>query len=95
MTEVSIRDLRNNLTRYLRRVECGERITVTRRGKPVATIQAEVEAENESDADAALWRMVREGKLIWSGGKFEGPKKRIALRGEGPTMSEMILEDRR
>jgi len=93
MTEVSIRDLRNNLTRYLRRVECGERVTVTRRGKPIATIQAE--AKTEGDADAALWKMVREGKLIWSGQKFEGPKKRIALRGEGPTMSEMILEDRR
>ena len=92
MTEVSIRDLRNNLTRYLRRVECGERVTVTRRGKPIATIQPETQAE--SDVDAALWKMVREGKASWRGGKPKFDMPTIRLKGEGPTASEMIIEDR-
>lgn len=92
MTEVSVRELRNNLSEYLRRVERGEVVAVTRRGKRIATLKPE--DESGSDVDAALWRMVREGKASWSGGKpkFAGP--RIRLRGEGPTASEMILEDR-
>lgn len=92
MTEVSVRELRNNLTGYLRRIEQGERVTVTRRGKPVATLQPI--AKPDSDVDAALWQMVREGKASWSGKKFEPPKRTFKLKGEGPTLSEMIIEDR-
>ena len=92
MAEVSIRELRNNLTTYIRRSEQGERVTVTRWGKPVATI-API-AKLESDVDAALWNMVREGKASWSGKKFEPPKRTFKLKGEGPTLSEMIIEDR-
>lgn len=92
MAEVSVRELRNNLTRYLRRIERGERVTVTRRGKPVAVIEPCREAE--SDADAWLWRMVREGKASWSGKKFRPAMPTVKLKGEGPTISEMIIEDR-
>ena len=92
MTEVSVRELRNNLTRYLRRIEQGERVTVTRRGKPVATI--EPCSSQGNDLDAAIWQMVREGKASWSGRQFEPPKRTFKLKGEGPTLSEMIIEDR-
>ena len=80
------------MTRYIRRSEQGEQVTVTRRGKPVATI--EPIAKRGSDADAALWTMVREGKASWSGKKFEPPKRTFKLKGKGPTLSEMIIEDR-
>ena len=92
MTEVSVRELRNNLTQYLRRIEQGERVTVTRRGKAVATL--EPVAQPVSDVDAPLWKMVREGKASWSGGKPEFAEPRIRMRGKGPTLSEMIIEDR-
>ena len=35
---VGVRELRQNLTRYLRRVARGERLEVTERGKPVAML---------------------------------------------------------
>ena len=35
---VGIRELKNNASRIIERVEAGETITVTRRGKPVATM---------------------------------------------------------
>jgi len=92
MTEVSVRELRNNLTQYLRRIEQGERVIVTRRGKPIATIEP-CPARND-DLEAAIWRMVREGKASWSGKKFTPAMPRFGLRGEGPTLSEMIIEDR-
>ncbi|HEU5309019.1 MAG TPA: type II toxin-antitoxin system prevent-host-death family antitoxin [Acidimicrobiia bacterium] len=38
MTEVSVRELRNHGGDVLDRVEAGERLTVTRNGKPVAEL---------------------------------------------------------
>ena len=38
--QVSVRELKNQTTRILRRVEAGERITVTKRGRPVAVIES-------------------------------------------------------
>jgi prevent-host-death family protein len=91
MAEVSIRELRNNLTRYIRRLESGERFTVTRRGKVVGRLEP---ATHESDEDAWLWKMVREGKASWSGKKFRPGAPTVRLKGKGPTASEMIIEDR-
>jgi prevent-host-death family protein len=92
MTNVSARELRNNLSQYLRRLEKGERFTVTRRGKVLGTM--EPVQKSQSEIDAALWKMVREGKASWSGERFEPPATRVKLIGEGPTLSEMIIEDR-
>ncbi len=38
MEHVSVRDLRQHLSRYLRRVEGGERLVVTERRRPVALL---------------------------------------------------------
>jgi prevent-host-death family protein len=38
MTEIPARDLRNDVSAILRRVERGERLTVTVSGRPVATM---------------------------------------------------------
>jgi prevent-host-death family protein len=38
MDHVSVRDLRNHIGDVLARVEAGERLTVTRNGKPVAEL---------------------------------------------------------
>ncbi len=38
MEHVSVRELRQHLSRYLRRVEQGERLVVTERRKPVALL---------------------------------------------------------
>ena len=91
MKTVSARELRENLAEYLRRLEKGERFTLTRRGKPVGRLEP---AEPESGADAWLWKMVREGKASWSGKKFNPAMPTVKLKGEGPTASEMIIEDR-
>lgn len=38
MESVSVRELRQHLSRYLRRVEAGERLVVTERRRPVAML---------------------------------------------------------
>ena len=93
MGEVSVRELKNRLSEHLRRLEDeGETLTVTRRGRPVAVITP-VEARGDRTA-RRLREFVTEGVIRWSGGKPKGLRKPIKLRGEGPSISEMILEDR-
>ena len=38
MTKVGVRELRNNLSKYLERVRGGEEVIVTDRGRPVARV---------------------------------------------------------
>lgn len=38
MTEIAARELRNQTAAVLRRVEAGERVTITSRGRPVAEL---------------------------------------------------------
>jgi prevent-host-death family protein len=103
MPNVSVRELKNRLAHYLRLSEQGQRITVTRRGKPVAVIsptvnngkqQPTTETQEERVRRKTL-ALVEKGVVSWSGEKPKLPTKRIKLRGKGPTVSEMILEDRR
>jgi prevent-host-death family protein len=54
---VGVAELRRNLSRYLRRVERGERLLITDRNKPVA------ELGPPPITGAALDRLVAEGRL--------------------------------
>lgn len=49
MEHVSVRDLRQHLSRYLRRVERGERLVVTERRRPVAMLGPLPENEDVLD----------------------------------------------
>jgi prevent-host-death family protein len=89
MHAVGIRELKANLSAYLRRVQAGQRVTVTDRGRAIAAL---VPAE---PAPALEWAhaMVAKGQARWTGGKPIGLKTRVRARGT-PT-SRMVLEDRR
>ena len=89
MTTVGVRDLKNRLSEYLRRVADGDRITVTDRGRPVAVITPpDAPADHE-----AVTRMVREGIASWGGGKPRGATRPARVRGK--PVSSTVLEDRR
>ena len=93
MVTVSVRELKNRLSEHLRRLEKdGGTITVTRRGKPVAVMMPV--ASPEDRISPGLRKLIADGVVEWSGGKPRGMDKPIKLRGKGPTMSEMVLEDR-
>jgi prevent-host-death family protein len=61
---VGVRELRQNLSVYLRRVKRGVSLEVTERGQPVARLMPLVEQMSERD------RLVAEGKLIAGGGRL-------------------------
>ena len=88
MIEVGVRDFKNGASGYLERVEAGEVITVTRRGKPVARVVP-------AQLSPAVARLVAEGKLSWSGGKPRLPFSRVRLSGPGPTAADYVSEGRR
>ena len=54
--EVGVRDLRDNLSRYLERARAGEEVVVTDHGRAVARIVA-------FDVERPIDRLVREGRV--------------------------------
>ena len=85
---VGVRELRQNLSRYLRRVEAGETLEVTEHGRPVAVL-APLPPANESIVD----RMIREGRARPAKGNLLDvePLPPIA---DGHTLSEILAEQR-
>ena len=89
METVGVRELKSNLSRYLKKVQLGEKIVVTDRKKEVAVI---LPCGKETDEDELL-QLIQRGLVHWSGGKPAGMPSRISLRGKN--VSEAVLEDRR
>lgn len=89
MPQVGVRELKNQLSRYLKMVQNGEEILVTERGRFVARI---VPAEMLS-LKQAMEPLLHEGLVQWSGGKPRGASRRPVIRGR--TLADIVIEDRR
>ena len=89
MISVGVRELKENLSRYLKRVKSGESILITDRKKELAIIVPyRIDREEEE-----ILNLVQRGIAHWNGGKPTGLASRIASRGR--SVSEAVLEDRR
>ena len=89
MASIGVRELKAQLSRQLKRVQRGGRLTITDRGKPIAVLSP---VEPQTNA-AWAWRMVAAGKAGWSGGKPRGLHPPVS--GRGTPTSQLIIEDRR
>jgi prevent-host-death family protein len=85
---VGIRELKNDASRIIERVEKGEAITITRRGKPIATIVS-------STISPGLARLIANGTVRPGNGKRRLRKPGVKLRGPGPTAADYVSEGRR
>lgn len=92
--EVSIRELKAHLSRYLRQVQAGEEIVVTSHGKTVGRLMGAPPRPADRQADA----IKRLNALPWvragDGEKIEVPPQRIASPPGKPLISELVLKDR-
>lgn len=89
MDTIGIRELKANLSRHLKRVRAGARLTVTEHGRSVATI-----SPIDQPVDVSWARqLVAEGKAVWGGGKPRGSLRPPRLAGTR-TVSDAVLEDR-
>lgn len=85
MLRIGIRELRQNASRYLQRVNAGETIEITERGQLIAVVSP------PSREMSARERLIAEGKLIPAKHPFEFPK-RVPLKPGQPTPSEILEE---
>jgi len=79
MISAGIRELKNNLSRYVREIEAGKRIAVTANGRVVAELVPPAPGRGETLSDIALADAVRRGwltpPLVGPGGAI--PRKPI------------------
>lgn len=94
--EVSIRELKTHLSRYLRRVRAGEELTVTLHGRPVARITStEAGPQTEDPKAAAMARLAAQGWIRpGAGERLKAPKRRIPTPAGEPLISELVARDR-
>lgn len=91
MTEltVGVRELKTQLSKYLRQVKAGRTVVITERGKTVGRlVPADMPVEEKMKA------MVKAGLVDWSGKRLPPMKPVARVRGN-KTVAEMLIEDRR
>lgn len=86
--QVSVRELKNNLSKYLKLVRQGEPVVVTSHRTPLVRLLPIPTVEN-----AGLGRLLRIDWIHWSGKKPRGGTVCPEIRGK--TLAESVLEDRR
>ena len=84
---VSVRELKSNLSRYLREVKQGKIIEVTRPRQLIARLCPAVEQKNGIEA------LMANRLVTWDGGKPKGGRVRPKISGKN--VAERVLEDRR
>ena len=88
-TSVGIRELKAQLSRYLRQVEAGDTVVITDRGKPVGQIVPVAQSVDEKMRD-----LVKRGVVAWNGQKLK-PVDPVPIKPGSPMVSDLLLEDRR
>ena len=92
MITAGVRDLKDNLSKYLKSVKNGVGILITEHGKPIARILPE--PQRKKSLEEQLAPLVADGLIHFQTTKLrktKGPS--IELKGK--TLSEMVIEDRR
>ncbi|WP_324716484.1 type II toxin-antitoxin system prevent-host-death family antitoxin [Carboxydochorda subterranea] len=87
MERVAIRQLRDGLTTFLRRVRAGESLLITDRNTPIAQLTP------VAPGHASLAGLVAQGWVDWGGGKPRGAARPARVR-EG-RVSDLVVEARR
>jgi len=87
---VSIRELRNDVSRIVRRARAGERLVITSNGVAVA----EIRPLEQRAAQRTIEEMIATGELIAPRSQSK-PRPATPIRFSGPMTSEDILEELR
>jgi len=88
LARVGVRELRQNLSVYLRRIEAGETLEVTEHGHPVARL-----TPLPPQRMGVLDRLIAEGKAFPGKGGNLADWEPIDI-GPGPTLSEVLQQMR-
>jgi len=83
--EVGVRELRNNLSRYLDRVRAGEEVVVTDRGHAIARVLP-------VDGERTIDRLIREGTITAATTPKRSRPEPVKVEG---MVSDLVVEQRR
>ena len=86
METIGIRELRQNASRYLRRVASGETIEITDRGHPVARLIPVLRSRVD--------QLVADGRMTAASGSVDDLPPPLPAKPDGPTLSEILREMR-
>jgi len=86
---VGVRELKTQLSKYLRQVKAGRTIIITEHGKAVGRI-----VPPEATVEEKLEAMRRAGLIEWSGKKLN-PMKPVAKVKDGYSVAQLLIDDRR
>ena len=86
---VGVRELKAQLSKYLRQVKAGRSFIVTEHGKAVGRLVPTAQSLEEK-----LSAMIDSGRADWNGRRPE-PLKPVARAKRGHSLAEMLIEDRR
>jgi prevent-host-death family protein len=85
---VGIRELKAQLSHYIRQVKSGTTLIITERGKPIGRIVA----VNPS-LDERVQELIGAGIIAWNGQKLAAIAPVTRIKGE-ETIADLLLEDR-
>jgi prevent-host-death family protein len=89
METIGIRELKENLGRYMKMVRTGEKIVITDRKKEIAVIMP----LGKKDKEEKIYQLIQRGVVYWHGDKPTGMPVRINSKGK--RVSDAVIEDRR
>ena len=92
MITAGIKEVKNNLSRYLACVKGGEEVLITERGKPVARIVKENQGNRA--IRVALGPLIEKGLIALPSERIN-KENLFPLKARGKLVSEMVIEDRR
>lgn len=86
--QVSVREFKNHLSKYLQRATKGESIVVTSHHIPLVRLLA-----IPTSSDEKLQQLLQQSNISWNGKKPTGGKKPPKIKGT--TAADYVSEDRR
>jgi prevent-host-death family protein len=93
MNIVGIKELKNQLTQYLRRTKNGQEVIITERGKPIAVIRPTEGALPTTSLETKLAELAKENRITLPRKKFLAKIPLIKI--SGPPISTTVLKERR
>ena len=87
LPQVGVREFKNGASHFIDRVEAGEVLTVTKRGRPVARMVPIA-------MPPGISVLIGDGKVRWNGRRPQLPAP-VKLSGDGPLASDYVREGRR
>lgn len=85
--QVSIRELKAHLSKYINQAQAGQGFEITSHRKVVARVVGV-----PATPDRGVGRLLASGAATWNGGKPVGANLRLSAKGT--PVSQMVMEDR-